>query len=175
MPWSSSHFASPASLHPETTKSRQASAASTSTSARPAAALAPATMIAAAVVIVWAITGPIFHFNQLRHAQEAARKLADQAALQYQETVLAAFGEVDVSLTTVRTYTEEYIQRKVQAEACEQALRLSEARYKAGFTSYLEVLVQQENLFTAQLAASAALQGKLNASVLLYKSLGGGW
>ncbi len=84
------------------------------------------------------ITGPIFHFNQLRHAQEAARKIADQAALQYQQTVLTAFGEVDVSLTSVRTYAEEYQQLKIQADACEQALRLSDARYKAGFTSYLK-------------------------------------
>ncbi len=63
------------------------------------------------------ITGPIFHFNQLRHQEEAVRKQTEQAAYQYQLTILTAFGEVDASLTAVRTYAEEYEQRKIQVEA----------------------------------------------------------
>ncbi len=67
------------------------------------------------------------------------------------------------------------IVRRIQAEASAKALVLTMARYDRGFTSYLEVLVQQDNLFDAQIQESAALQGKLNAVVMLYKSLGGGW
>jgi outer membrane protein, multidrug efflux system len=98
-----------------------------------------------------------------------------QAFYQYQQTALGAFRDVDNSLSYVRTYSEEYEQRKAESEASAKALILSGARYDHGFTSFLEVLVQQDNLFNAQLQESIALQGKLNAIVMLYKSLGGGW
>ena len=99
----------------------------------------------------------------------------EQSYYQYQKTVLAAFGDVDNALTFYRTYSEEYNQRKAQAEAAEKALILSNARYDNGYTSYLEVILMQDNLFDAQFEESQALRGKLNAIVQLYKSLGGGW
>jgi multidrug efflux system outer membrane protein len=121
------------------------------------------------------LTGPLFNFNQLKNQVNIEQKRTAQAYYTYQSTVLGALHDVDNSLEYVRTYTQEYNQRKVQANACARALILSEARYDHGFTSFLEVLVQQDNLLTAQLGESAALQGKLNSIVMLYKSLGGGW
>jgi len=55
------------------------------------------------------------------------------------------------------------------------ALKLSQALYDNGYISYLEVIVQQTNLFEAQLDESSTMQQKLNSIVLLYKALGGGW
>jgi len=89
--------------------------------------------------------------------------------------VLAAFGDVDNALTFYRTYTEEYEQRRAQVDAAQKALTLSNARYDNGYTSYVEVILMQDNLFDAQFEESQALRGKLTALVQLYKSLGGGW
>ena len=88
---------------------------------------------------------------------------------------MAAFGDVDNSLTFYKTFSEEYEQRKIETVAATKALQLSLARYDNGYTSYLEVIIMQNNLFDAQFQQSEALQGKLNSIVLLYKSLGGGW
>ena len=121
------------------------------------------------------ITGPIFNFGQRKNAVIAERAKLDQSYYQYQKTVLAAFGDVDNALTFYRTYTEEFNQRKAQADAAEKALTLSNARYDNGYTSYVEVILMQDNLFDAQFQESQALQGRLNSIVLLYKSLGGGW
>ena len=46
---------------------------------------------------------------------------------------------------------------------------------KDGFSSYYEVLIQENYLFDAELAESTTLRLKINSLVLLYKSLGGGW
>jgi multidrug efflux system outer membrane protein len=121
------------------------------------------------------LTGPLFHFNQRKNLVEVERKRTEQAMYQYQQTVLTAFGDVDNALTFYRTYTEEYEQRRIQAEAAEKALSLSMARYNFGYTSYLEVVVAENVLFDAQFLQSQTLQGKLNSIVLLYKALGGGW
>ena len=121
------------------------------------------------------IAGPIFNFGQRKNAVLAERQRFEQSYYQYQKTVLASFGEVDNALTFYRTYSEEYKQRKAQVEAAEKALLLSNARYDNGYTSYVEVILMQDNLFDAQFEESQALRGKFNALVQLYKSLGGGW
>lgn len=121
------------------------------------------------------LAGPIFNFGQRKNFVAIQRSKFDEVYLQYQQTVLSAFGDVDNSLTYYKTFSEEYAQRKIQKEAAMKALTLSQARYDYGYTSYLEVIIMQDNLFNAQFEESAALQGKLNSIVLLYKSLGGGW
>ncbi|HYK44265.1 MAG TPA: efflux transporter outer membrane subunit [Parafilimonas sp.] len=121
------------------------------------------------------IAGPIFNFNQRKNIVESERKRFEQVYYQYQQTVLLAFGDVDNALTNYRTYTEELAQRTIEVNAASKSLQLSQARYDNGYTSYLEVIIMQNNLFDAQFQQSEALQGKLNSTVLLYKSLGGGW
>ena len=121
------------------------------------------------------ITGPIFNFNQRKNAVEVEKRRFDQAYFQYQQRVLTAFGDVDNALAFYKTFSEEYEQRRIQAEAAEKALSLSMARYNFGYTSYLEVVFMENVLFDAQFQQSETLQGKLNSIVLLYKALGGGW
>ena len=82
---------------------------------------------------------------------------------------------MDNALAAYRTLDEEYAQVRILVDVAAKALTLSQARYDNGFTSYLEVLIQQTNLFDAQIQESTTLQLKLNAIVTLYKALGGGW
>jgi outer membrane protein, multidrug efflux system len=121
------------------------------------------------------LAGPIFNFGQNKRLVEVQRKRTEQLIYQYQQTVLGAFSDVDYSLTAYRTLVEEHEQRKIQVEASRKALELSMARYNYGYTSYLEVIIQENTLFDAELQESTTLQQKLNATVLLYKALGGGW
>lgn len=121
------------------------------------------------------ITGPIFQFNQRKNIVEVEKRRTEQVAYQYQQAVLAAFGDVDNALNNYKTFSDEYEQRRIQMDVADRALKLSKARYDFGYTSYIEVILMENNLFDAQLQASQALQGKLNSIVLLYKSLGGGW
>ena len=121
------------------------------------------------------LVGPLFNFGQNKQLVEVQRKQAEVAYYQYQQTVLSAFADVDNALASYRTLDEEHHQRKLQVDAASRALVLSQARYDNGYTSYLEVIVSQTNLFDAQLLESTTQQQKLNAVVSLYKALGGGW
>jgi multidrug efflux system outer membrane protein len=121
------------------------------------------------------ITGPLFNFGQRKNAVKIRQQRLEQSSQQYQKTVLSAFGDVDNALTSYRTYSEEYSLRKAQVEAAQKALVLANARYENGYTSYVEVILMQDNLFDAQFNESQALRGRLSSTVQLYKSLGGGW
>ena len=57
----------------------------------------------------------------------------------------------------------------------DNAVRLARMRYNAGYTSYLEVLTNDANLYNSQLTLESAQQQEALSLVQLYNALGGGW
>jgi outer membrane protein, multidrug efflux system len=121
------------------------------------------------------LVGPLFNFGQNKKLVEVERKRTEDLFYQYQQTSLNAFSDVDNALASYRNFDEENAQRKFEVEVAKKALMLAQARYDGGYTSYLEVIIMQTNLFDAQLEESTTMQEKLNSIVALYKALGGGW
>ncbi|NTW24455.1 MAG: efflux transporter outer membrane subunit [Lentimicrobium sp.] len=121
------------------------------------------------------ILGPVFEFGKNKRRVEAQRYQADQYSYQYQKTVLNAFAEVDNSLASLRLNKQQYEAYKSGLEAAKKAYILTEARYFDGYSNYLELLIQQDNLFAAEFNESAAQTQQNIAVVNLFKALGGGW
>ncbi len=121
------------------------------------------------------LVGPLFNWGKNKKLVEVEQRRTEQLYFQYQQTTLNAFADVDNALASYRNLDEEHTARKQQVEAATKSLLLSQARYDNGYTSYLEVIIMQTNLFDAQLLESTTLQQKLNSIVSLYKALGGGW
>jgi len=121
------------------------------------------------------LTGPIFNFGQLKNLVVVEQKRTETLYYQYQQTALNAFADVDNALASYRNLDEENAQRKLQVAAASKALVLAQALYDNGYSSYLQVIIMETNLFDAQLEESTTLQQKLNSIVSLYKALGGGW
>jgi multidrug efflux system outer membrane protein len=121
------------------------------------------------------LTGPFFHFNQNRRRVEAEKALAQQYAYSYEKTVISAFAEVENSLAEISTYKKEYQARAHQVQATQKTLDLSRALYDNGYTTFLQVLDSERELYSAAYDKSIALQNQLISTVMLYKALGGGW
>jgi multidrug efflux system outer membrane protein len=66
-------------------------------------------------------------------------------------------------------------QQQLLTQSAQDAARLSDMRYRAGQTNYLEVLTNETNLFSAELRLAQAQVNELLALVELYRALGGGW
>jgi multidrug efflux system outer membrane protein len=122
-----------------------------------------------------ALTGPIFEFGKNKNRVEVERQKAEAVTRQYEESVIRAFSEVEVSLNQIKNLEEEYQSYKKQVTITEKAYTLSKMRYTTGYTSYLEVLIQETYLLQAEMQESTTLQLRHNAVVNLYKALGGGW
>lgn len=102
-----------------------------------------------------------------------ARK--EQAVAQYELTVRGAFKDVLDSLSAIRTGDARIDAETAHTNARSDTLQQAQLRYQAGYSNYLEVLDAQRFLYQAQLDRITAKRDRLNASVNLYKALGGGW
>lgn len=128
---------------------------------------------------VWTLAGtitqPIFEGGRLKSGVRLAEAQREELLLTYQQTIQDAFRDVSNALVAYRKYREFRIQQQHLVESAQDAARLSELRFKAGTTDYLEVLTNETNSFSAELALAQAQGNELNALVQLYQALGGGW
>ena len=128
---------------------------------------------------LWTLTGafaqPILEGGRLKSGVRLAETQHEQLLLTYQQTIQGAFRDVSNALVAYRKYREFRIQQQMLAESAQDAVRLSELRFKVGTTDYLEVLTNETNSFTAELTLAQAQGNELTALVQLYLALGGGW
>ncbi len=118
---------------------------------------------------------PIFNGGKLQAKVEQASAKQKQALGNYQGVLQTAFTEVNDALVNVRLYRErEQIAQSRKATA-NSMLEIAQRRYQAGYSSYLDVLEAQRSHNEAALGLVQTRQEVLNASVTLFKALGGGW
>jgi multidrug efflux system outer membrane protein len=122
-----------------------------------------------------ALTQPIFAGGRIRSGVKLAEAQKEEAALVYRQTIQQAFRDVSDSLIAYAKNQEFRQQQELLTNAAGDAAHLSDVRYKGGAASYLEVLTNETNYFSAQLNLAQAQLNELNAFVQLYRSLGGGW
>jgi multidrug efflux system outer membrane protein len=125
--------------------------------------------------LVGSVTQPIFEGGRLKSNVRLAEAQHEQLLLTYQQTIQGALRDVSNSLVAYRKYREFRIQQQHLVESAQDAARLSDVRFKAGTADYLEVLTNETNSFSAELALAQAQGNELNALVQLYQALGGGW
>lgn len=122
-----------------------------------------------------AVTLPIFEGGRLK-ANLAFREAAQQeAALNYQKSLLVAMHDVDNALTAYEA--EQRRRDRLQAAVAQdrKALGIARLRYEQGVADFLQVLVAQQALLTAEQALADSTTAVTTNMVQLYKSLGGGW
>jgi len=122
-----------------------------------------------------ALVQPIFTAGKLRSNVRLTQAQRQQFLLRYQQTIQGAFREVSDALVAYRKTQEFRQQQELLVASAQDASRLSHMRYSGGVASYLEVLTNETNYFSAELSLAQAQLNELLALVELYKALGGGW
>lgn len=118
---------------------------------------------------------PIIDANRNVYQVEIYSAREKQVMLQYQQTVAQAFREVSDALAARQGYNESLRIQDEQVAALRAANERVLKRYKAGYSSYFEVIDADSALFAAELSRLQAYQNTLTSLVQLYKALGGGW
>ncbi|RQS66483.1 TolC family protein [Burkholderia sp. Bp8963] len=121
------------------------------------------------------ITLPIFEGGRLKgmlHLREAQQQ---EAAINYQHTVLEAWREVDDALVVYDAEQRRRDRLIAVVSLNQRALAIAQQRYKAGAVDYLDVLIVQKQLLEAQSNLERSKAAADTNLVTLCKALGGGW
>ena len=121
------------------------------------------------------ITGPIFTAGLIAGQVKQAEAGTDVALQAYLQVIQKAFADVENSLVARQKLGEQSAAEERRVVAYKEYARLSRLKYNGGYTSYLEVLYSETQLFPAELSAVQAKASTLIAVSNVYKSMGGGW
>ena len=116
-----------------------------------------------------------FEGGRRRAQLDLERAAYDATVAGYRQTVLTAFQQVEDELSALRVLEQEATAEDRAVKAALESLDISNAQYKAGTVSYLQVITSQTVALQDQIAAVNILTRRLTASVLLVEALGGGW
>lgn len=129
----------------------------------------------AALSLGASLAQPIFDAGRRRAQVDLAASRERELVEAYRKAILAGLSDVEGALAAGgRTAEQEEFQMRVVVEARE-ALRIAEVRYREGVDDLLTVLDAQRTLFQAEDQVAQVRLSRLQASVGLYKALGGGW
>ncbi len=118
---------------------------------------------------------PVFNGGELAAAVDVARAQRDQSDAALRLTVLTALEDVENALVGLRQERLRLASLSRAAAAAGEAATLSQALYRSGGASFLDVLDAQRSQYSAEdslIQSRIALAGRF---VALNKALGGGW
>lgn len=121
------------------------------------------------------ISGPLFTFGGIKGQVKSAEAQKEQALLVYRQTILNAFRETNDALTGSIKKANEVAEQQKRVDALREFARLSKMRFENGVTSYLDVLVAENELFAAELATVRLRADKNAQAINVYRAMGGSW
>jgi NodT family efflux transporter outer membrane factor (OMF) lipoprotein len=123
--------------------------------------------------------GPVLEmpiFDGSRWASVRLQKVrAQEAALNYQRTVLTALHEVENALAAYRADRDRGLSLSAAVNESRDALELARSRYSSGVASFIDVLDAERNLQQNELMLAANTTAISTDLVSVYRALGGGW
>jgi outer membrane protein, multidrug efflux system len=129
--------------------------------------------------VIWSLGAglfqPLFNAGRIRGNYDAARARFDQALAEYQQTAISAYREVSDSLIAIEKLGAIRVEQQAGVVALRDASQLSRERYDIGLSSYLEILVADQQLFERELDLARTRGDQMRALAQLYRALGGGW
>jgi NodT family efflux transporter outer membrane factor (OMF) lipoprotein len=126
------------------------------------------------LTLIGGLTQPIFARGQLLGQVKITKAQQQEALDTYKETVLSAGSEVSNILYTFEASKRKNELRKSQIGALSQAVSDTQDLLKAGEANYNDVLTAEQNLLAAKLSQVSDKLEQLQATVNLYRALGGG-
>lgn len=120
------------------------------------------------------LSQPLFNAGRAEQGVKAAEAVRDQALIQYQHAVAAAFGDVRNALSAQDAAQQMLAAETARSNALEQASRQAKLRYENGLTSRIEYLDAERNYLQAELNRLDAERAQRSAVADLFKALGGG-
>ena len=121
------------------------------------------------------ITAPLINRNAIKAEYSSANARQIQALYNYERTILNAYLEVSSQLSKISNLGKSYDLKSQQVAALNRSIDVSNDLFKSARVDYFEVLMTQRDALESKLELIETKKEQLNATVHVYKDLGGGW
>lgn len=121
------------------------------------------------------LAAPVFDAGRLAASRDLAAAQREELLVSYRQSIVQAFNDVQIALNAVDGAEKQAFAQTEELVQAQKALALAESRYRAGAETLLTLLDVQRAAYLAQDMAVQVRQERLQASIALYKALGGGW
>ncbi|MBC7440361.1 MAG: TolC family protein [Flavobacterium sp.] len=118
---------------------------------------------------------PIINRNALKAEYSTANARQIQALYNYQRTILNAYLEVSNTLSKISNLEKSYDLKSQQVAALSRSIDVAGELFKSARVDYFEVLMTQRDALGSKLELIETKKAQLNATVYIYRALGGGW
>ena len=121
------------------------------------------------------LVAPIFNNGRLSAERDKATARQDELLQTYRGAIINGFADVEKALNSIRGLDEQRQWQNEELAQAQTAFNIAQSRYQAGAEDLLTVLETQRTLYAAQDLNVQLRLSRLQASIALYKALGGGW
>jgi NodT family efflux transporter outer membrane factor (OMF) lipoprotein len=121
------------------------------------------------------IAGPLINRNAIKAEFRNANARQLQSLYNYDRTLLNAYFEVSNQLSMIGNLEKSYRLKSQQVEALTKSIEVSNDLFKSARVDYFEVLMTQRDALETKLELVETKKQQLNATVHIYRNLGGGW
>ncbi|MES2941215.1 MAG: efflux transporter outer membrane subunit [Pseudomonadota bacterium] len=122
-----------------------------------------------------AVTVPLFDGGRRAATVDAAQARYEEAVLLYAGRVRQAVREVEEALVTLDSARERSTDAQTAVDGYRVSFNATEARYRSGLASLIELEDQRRLLLAAETNLVALQRERIAAWIALYRAVGGGW
>ena len=121
------------------------------------------------------LVAPVINRNAIKAEYSSANARQLQALYNYERTILNAYLEVSSQLSKINNLEKSYDLKSQQVVALNRSVDVAGDLFKSARVDYFEVLMTQRDALENKLELIETKKAQLNATVHVYRDLGGGW
>ena len=122
-----------------------------------------------------AITLPLYDGGARAANVQAAQARYEAAVMQYRSKARQAVAEVEIALLNLQSTASRRGDSQAAAEGYRASFNATQARYKSGLASLVELEDARRTLLAAETALVNLRRERMAAWIALYRAAGGGW
>lgn len=121
------------------------------------------------------LMAPLVNRNAIKALYQNSNARQIQAAIEYEQTILNAYVEVANQISNFQNLRQSYRFKLQQVQYLNESIDISNNLFRNARADYIEVLLTQEEALESEFELVETKMAQLQASVNIYRALGGGW
>jgi NodT family efflux transporter outer membrane factor (OMF) lipoprotein len=125
--------------------------------------------------LLGSLATPLINRSAIKAQFNNAKVNQLEAMYNYQKTILNGYVEVSNEISNIKNLEQIHDRKTKEVNALSQSIDISNDLFKSGRATYFEVLMIQSRSLQSKLELVHTKKRQYNATVNIYKALGGGW